>query len=114
MLILSGEFELMDGRQFGDGVAEIEARASESERRAITAEIQLGITRARVADLEKSAAEAKDRLATAAVQAMVASGAIRRDDTFNQNFFKAQFLADAALMPLCLCKPFNQRKRVTK
>lgn len=88
-----------------------EARAERAEAAALEKQVELAITRARLAEMETEAANRQDAEATSAVRQLVSRGAIKPGDTFNQHFFKAQFLADTALIPLCLCKPFNNRRR---
>jgi predicted ATPase with chaperone activity len=95
-------------------IAEIEGRAARAEAAALETQIQLVVTQSRLADLEAAAAKRKDVEATAAVRQMVFAGAIGSGDTFTQHEWKNKFLADAALIPLCIGKPYNQRKRAIK
>lgn len=91
-----------------------ESRAARAEFAALETQIRLAITRARLAELETADARRKDAEATAAVRQLVLAGAISKGDTFAQHEWKNKLLADVALIPLCLCHPYNQRKRATK
>lgn len=90
-----------------------ESRADRAESAALSAEIQLAITRTRLAELEATAAMRRDAVATAAVMALVRLGTVRRDD-FTMQVWKQKFLNDAALITLAVGKTFNMRKRATK
>jgi hypothetical protein len=94
-----------------DAIFAAEARAADAERRALASEIQLAITRARSEELEAAAARQRDTAANGAVQAMVTSGAIRRDDVFTMHEWKQKFLDDPELVTFVAMKPFNNRRR---
>ena len=87
-----------------DAIAAAETRAEQAERRALAAQIQLDITRARLVELDKSAAEVKDAQAMFAVRKLVSSGAIKPGDVFTMHEMKMKFLADADLIPLATGK----------
>ena len=91
-----------------------ESRAHRAEIAALESHVELVIARRRIAEIEAAEARRKDMEATSAVRQLVTRGVIKSADVFHQHYFKAQFVSDAALIPLCLCKPFNMRKRATK
>jgi len=92
-----------------DAIIAAEARAEQAEAAALATEIQLGITRARLAELETEAAKLKDGEAERAVRQLVTRGAIRSDDVFTQHQMKGKFVADPTLIPLAVGKPFNRK-----
>jgi homoaconitase/3-isopropylmalate dehydratase large subunit len=95
-------------------IAAAEARADRAEEAALDSKIRLAVTNSRLTELEAAAAIRQDAMATAAVRQLVTQGAIRRDDAFQQHEWKAQFLADAALIPLAIGRTFNQKRRLIK
>jgi multidrug efflux pump subunit AcrA (membrane-fusion protein) len=89
-------------------LAAIEARAEQAEAAAFASEIQLVLTRARIAELEAAVAAARDAQAARAVKALAAHGAIG-GDVFTHHELKQQFITDPELIPLALGRVFNQR-----
>jgi hypothetical protein len=95
-------------------IAAAESRAHRAEIAALESHVELVIARRRIAEIEAAQTKRKDTAATAAVRQLLTRGVIKSADVFHQHYFKAQFVSDAALIQLCLCQPFNQRKRATK
>ena len=95
-------------------ISEIEARAERAEAAALESQIQLAVTRARIAELEATAAKRRDADAERAVRKMVLAGDIGKGDTFTQHEYKAKFITDPSLIFLAVTKPFNMKTRVTK
>ena len=95
-------------------IAAAESRAHRAEIAALETHVELVVARRRIAEIEAAEARRKDAEATAAVRQLVTRGAIGKGDVFAHNEWKRKFIADRALIPLCLCRPFNQRKRASK
>jgi len=91
-------------------IAAAERRTLRAEAAALQTEFRLAIARAKIAEFETAAAKRKDADAIRAVRQMVATGAIRKADTFAQHEYTATFMTDPTLIPLAIGKAFNARK----